>query len=155
MPYISGIALFAVMVCVLGVIATAVRAKWDMTPKALVFPCRLTVNGPSGPRKYRVTILTSIRDYVEAEQAAHGHLESIIAGRRDEFGEDFDLKWLKARWLTPNSLRDESDEVVNLLARLRKSSQEKAVSSVERIELLESPRELKPEGIPSRDARVA
>jgi hypothetical protein len=141
MPYILGIALIATAALLAWGLAAAYNAFLAQRHKALVFPCRISTNGADGATKYRITVVLPVQDYVEAESKAQAHVDSLLDSRRNEIGDHFDVKWLKTRWLTAQSLREESEEVKELLKQLQKN-QLPIIAEIERIDAVPAPRGL-------------
>jgi hypothetical protein len=141
MPYVLGITLLATVVLVAWAATAAYHSFLAHRPKAMLFPCRLSAQGNEGATKYRITVLTPMQDYLEAESKVQAHVQSVLSEHRDELGELCEVKWLKTRWLSAKSLQDESDDVRHLLKQLQKERLP-LVSQVERVDLVPAPRGL-------------
>lgn len=141
MPYILGIALLVTFAVLAWAFAAAYNAFLAHRHKALVFPCRISANGVDGASKYRITVLLPVQDYVEAESKAGAHVESLLEARRDELGDQYEVKWLKTRWITAQSLREESEDVRELLKQLQKNHLP-IIAEVARIDAVPAPRGL-------------
>ncbi|MFO1065457.1 MAG: hypothetical protein U0892_16450 [Pirellulales bacterium] len=102
--------------------------RWPRSRTVLVFTCRIQVLGNS-PHGLRFHFLCSNRLYADAEHAAEDEAFRLLKDRGLKPGPDCAMKWNKGRFITQQTLKTESESVIELLKLLR-SGREPHVSSL-------------------------
>lgn len=102
--------------------------RWLRSRTVLVFTCRIQVLGNS-PHGLRFHFICSNRLYADAEQAAEQEAFKLLKDRGLKPGPDCAMKWNKGRFITRQTLKTESESVIDLLKLLR-SGREHHVSSL-------------------------
>jgi hypothetical protein len=104
------------------------------TEKIYLHSIRFEVSGNQRVEKFRLWILVRAHGNADAELSAETCVDEVVCTRKDLANGNAKRKMLKSREVTVATLSGESEEVLELLQRMRRENS-RLVSTFERVEI--------------------